>query len=88
MSKPFISIIMPVYNGHKYLKKNVHSVLEQSYNNFEFIICDDASTDNSIDIINSFKGSRINILRKETKKGLFPTLNILINDSNNEFIRL
>ena len=50
-----ISIIIPVYNTSKYLKKCLNSVIDQTYKNYNVIIVNDGSTDNSLDIINSVK---------------------------------
>src|SRR6056297_1828328 len=57
--KPLISIIMPNYNGAKFLSQSISSVLEQTYPFWELIICDDRSTDNSLEVIGSFKDERI-----------------------------
>ena len=46
-----ISVILPVYNGEKYLKEAIESILNQTYTNFEFIIIDDGSKDSSLEII-------------------------------------
>ena len=50
-SKPFITIITPNYNGEKYLLNTLNSVFNQTDKNFEFILLDGKSTDNSINII-------------------------------------
>ncbi len=47
---PLVSICIPVYNGEKYIRQTVESVLAQTYSNFELIINDDISTDNSLNI--------------------------------------
>ena len=54
-----ISVVTPVYNGEKYLKETIESVLSQSFGDFEFIIVDDGSTDRSADIVASFRDPRI-----------------------------
>lgn len=66
---------MPVYNGAKYLHESIQSILNQTYKNFELIIIDDGSTDNSIEIINSFIDKRIKVLRNSENKGLAYTRN-------------
>ena len=53
--QPGISIILPVFNGAKTLSNTLKSLINQTYNNYELIICNDGSTDNSEEIINSFK---------------------------------
>ena len=70
MSKfPLISIIMPVYNAQPFLDDAILSILNQSYSNFEFIIIDDKSTDNSLSIIKKYQknDSRIKILKGNGK---------------------
>ena len=54
---------MSIYNGKKFLSKSIKSVLNQTYTNYEFIIIDDASKDNSLELINSYalKDNRINL---------------------------
>lgn len=59
-----ISIILPVYNGEKYIKKAIESVLMQSLDDFELIIINDGSTDNTAEIINSFDDKRIILLNQ------------------------
>ena len=53
---PYVSIIIPNYNHAPYLKQRIESVLSQSYQNFEVILLDDRSTDNSWDILQAYKG--------------------------------
>lgn len=66
---------MPVYNGEKYLKEAIESILNQTFRNFEFLVIDDGSTDNSAKIIRSFNDARIRLERNETNLGLIKTLN-------------
>ena len=54
-----VSIIMPIYNAEKYIKKSIESILNQSYKNFELIIIDDGSNDNSKNIIKKYNDIRI-----------------------------
>ena len=62
---PEVSVIMSVYNGEPYLKDAIKSVLEQSFRDFEFLIVDDGSTDNSVKSIESFKDPRIKLIRQK-----------------------
>jgi glycosyltransferase involved in cell wall biosynthesis len=83
-----LTVILPVYNGSKYLNKSINSVLSQTYTNFEFIIVDDASIDNSYEICAAFKDQRIKLFRNEINLGLFSTLNSTISKTKNDYIYL
>lgn len=62
------SIIIPVYNVEKYLKKSLDSILEQIYDNYEIIIINDGSTDNSVKILNEYKlNKKIKIIHQKNK---------------------
>jgi glycosyltransferase involved in cell wall biosynthesis len=82
-----ISVILPVYNGGKYLNDAIESILSQTYENFEFIIINDGSKDNSLDIIKEYekKDSRIIIISRENK-GLIATLNEGIQMAKGKYI--
>ena len=82
---PDISVVMPVYNGEKYLKLAIESILDQSFNNFEFIIIDDGSTDKSKEIVESFKDYRIKFLDQKNS-GVAKALNTAIKESKAQFI--
>lgn len=71
MEKNLISIIVPIYNAEKFIKETIETVLNQTINNFELILVDDISTDNSSKIIKEYtkKDSRIKYVKLE-KKGL------------------
>lgn len=72
---PLISVLMPVYNGQQYLAEAIESILNQTYRNFELLLLDDGSSDNSEHIIKAFNDSRIIYIKNETNKGLIYTLN-------------
>lgn len=59
INNPKVSVVMPTHNRAKELPKSIQSVLSQSFSDFEFIIIDDASTDNTEDVVNGFKDCRI-----------------------------
>lgn len=65
----FISIIVPVYNASKFIKDTIKTVLDQTIGNFELILVDDMSTDNSVEIIKSYKDERIKLIELD-KKGM------------------
>ena len=70
-----VSVIMPVYNGAQYLQEAIDSILQQTYRDFEFIIIDDGSTDNSLEIIrmNADLDKRIVLLQNEQNSGICVT---------------
>tara|TARA_Y100000768_G_scaffold340633_1_gene284629 strand:- start:1467 stop:2474 length:1008 start_codon:yes stop_codon:yes gene_type:complete len=74
-NEPKISVLMPVYNGDQFLDKSIKSVLEQTYNNFEYIIINDGSTDDSLKIIESYEDSRIKIINFSKNMGITAALN-------------
>jgi len=59
-----VSIIIPVYNGEKYISDTIQSVIDQTYKNWELIIVDDGSTDNTAEIVKQFNDSRISYIKK------------------------
>ena len=70
-----LTVLMPVYNAEKFLAESINSILSQTYSNFEFVILDDGSTDNSLKIIKAYakEDKRIKILvnnknQKDSKK--------------------
>lgn len=72
---PKVSVLMPVYNGSKYLKEAIESILSQSFKDFEFLIINDGSTDNTENIIKSYKDQRIRYLKNPGNIGLVASLN-------------
>lgn len=72
---PQISIILPAYNAEKYLTSAIESILQQSFKDFEFIILNDGSTDNTEKIILSYTDSRIRYIKNEKNLKLIKTLN-------------
>lgn len=72
---PLVSVLMPVYNGEKYIKEAMDSILNQTYADFEFLIINDGSTDTTEQIIKSYEDSRIRYKKNETNLKLIATLN-------------
>jgi glycosyltransferase involved in cell wall biosynthesis len=86
MKTPEISVLMPVYNGEKYLAEAIRSILDQDYKDFEFLIINDGSTDNSGKIISSFKDDRIRLLENGQNIGLVNTLNKGLDAASGKYI--
>lgn len=72
---PTVTVLMPVYNGVAFLREAIDSVLNQTFNDFEFLIIDDASTDGSVALIESYTDPRIQLVRNEKNMGQVATLN-------------
>jgi len=68
---PFVSVVMPNFNGARHIEESIQSIIGQSYQNWELIICDDGSTDNSWEIIERLakNDERISIYKNETNIG-------------------
>ena len=86
MTDPHISVIMPVYNDGRFLNEAIESILSQTYSNFEFIVIDDGSTDNSLKIIKSYGDQRILILQHDSNKGIAKALNYGLEYARSRFI--
>lgn len=86
--RPLISVITPSYNSARFLEETIKSVIAQSYMNWEMIIVDDCSTDNSLDIIKVFskKDDRIHYLQLSENSGAAVARNTAIRESNGRFI--
>jgi glycosyltransferase involved in cell wall biosynthesis len=72
---PLVSILMAVYNGEKYLREAIESMLNQTYTNFEFLIINDGSTDTTEEIIMSYQDERIRHIKNEQNLKLIASLN-------------
>jgi len=88
MDKALVSVVMPVYNAEKFLSQAIESVLYQTHKNFEFIIIDDCSTDNSYQISNKYKknDSRIKLFKNAKNMGVGYTLNKAISKSKGRYL--
>jgi glycosyltransferase involved in cell wall biosynthesis len=75
MSSPKLTVLMPVYNAASYLREAMESILHQTFRDFEFLIIDDGSTDESIAIVLSYNDSRIRFIQNEINMGIAATLN-------------
>ncbi|SOB91159.1 glycosyl transferase family 2 [Ureibacillus xyleni] len=86
MTTPSISVVMPAYNRAKYIEAAIDSVLMQTYKDFELIIVDDGSTDQTVDIIQNYSDPRIRLIKHETNKGVAATRNTGYRNALGEFI--
>jgi glycosyltransferase involved in cell wall biosynthesis len=84
-SQPLVSIVVPVFNGARYLRQSLESILAQTYPHFEVIVMDDASTDDTPQILASF-GDRIRHVRQPSNRGQFDNVSDGIERARGEFI--
>ena len=85
-SSPLISVILPTYNGGSDLFLSVRSILMQTYDNFELLLIDDGSTDESLLLLGNIKDERLKIFKNSRNMGLSYSLNLGISLSKGEFI--
>ena len=87
-SIPLLTVLMPIYNAEKFLAESINSILSQTYSDFEMLILDDASTDNSLKIIKAYakEDKRITVLVNQKNRGEAKCRNRLLKNSKTEFI--
>src|SRR3546814_10097336 len=74
-NSPQVSVVMSVYNGEDYLSESIDSILRQTFEDFEFIIVDDASSDSTSRILAGYHDARLHILTNDARLGLTRSLN-------------
>ena len=83
-----VSIIIPCYNKGQYVKEAVESALNQTYKNIELVICDDHSTDKTVEVIQSYSDPRVKLFLNEKNLGMSGNWNNCLNHCTGEFIKL
>lgn len=83
---PKISVLMSVYNGEDTIEESIRSILNQTYKDFELVIIDDGSTDNTIEEINKFKDNRIRLYRLKKNYGVGYALNFGLKKTKGKYI--
>jgi glycosyltransferase involved in cell wall biosynthesis len=83
---PKVTVLMTVFNGSKYIRDTIDSVLSQTFDDFEFLIIDDCSIDNSVEIIKSYDDIRIRFIKNEKNMGQPSSLNIGLKLAKGEYI--
>lgn len=86
--KPLVSICIPSYNSSLYIRETVLSVLGQTYENIELVICDDCSSDNTVDIIKAIVDSRIKLHQNEENLGVEGNWNHSMQMSTGKYIKV
>lgn len=85
---PSISVVLPTYNGATHVRESIESVLAQDFSDFHLIVCDDGSTDDTWTILSEYAGPNCTLIRNDTNRGLFPTLNRLMNQAQSDWVHL
>ena len=87
-SRPSLSVVVPNFNHAKYLPLSLPAILQQSFKPFEVIVLDDASTDNSIEVIQKFarENPAIRLIRNEKNLGVMPNLNKGVSLATGEYV--
>lgn len=85
---PLISVCVPVFNGEKYIRENIDSVLRQTEKNFELIVVDNCSTDHTLEIVATYSDSRINLFKSTSNIGSIRNFNRCIELSRGEYFVL
>lgn len=80
-----VSVLMPVFNAEKYLRKAIDSIVLQTEKNWELILVDDGSVDNSFDIVSSYQDKRIKYFKKE-HSGVVDTLNFGLSKCSGKYV--
>lgn len=86
MNKPLVTVLMSVYNGERFLKEAIESILTQTFTDFEFLIINDGSKDNSVKIIESYDDPRIRLINNEKNLKLIASLNKGVSLSRGRYI--
>jgi glycosyltransferase involved in cell wall biosynthesis len=85
MDMPFFSVVIPLYNKEKYIRRTLESVIRQTFSDFEVIIVDDGSTDNSVKVVESFDDPRIR-LNRQANGGVSSARNLGIDVAKGRYI--
>ncbi len=85
---PLVSVCIPTYRDALFLVKSLDSIVNQTYQNLEILVGDDASPDNTADVVHSFRDSRIRYLRNQVNLGQFENVNQLVSRCRGEYIAI
>ena len=85
-SEPTVSVIIPTYNRAEFVGRAIKSVLNQTYRNFELLVVDDGSSDNTKEVVKDFKSSRLKYIRHEENEGVSSARNSGIKKSTGKYL--
>ncbi|MEO8313435.1 MAG: glycosyltransferase [Pseudomonadota bacterium] len=85
---PKVSVCIPVYNGGAYIADAIQSVLDQTYKDFQVVVCDNCSTDNTEELVRSFKDARVRYVRNDKNLGMVGNANRCIELATGEYVHI
>jgi glycosyltransferase involved in cell wall biosynthesis len=88
MTQPQITVALPVYNGEQYIAIAIKSVLAQTFSDFELLILDNCSTDNTLDIIRTFSDPRIRLIVNPKNLGMIENWNLAVSLATGKYIKI
>lgn len=86
MTSPAISVILPTYNAERYVAESIHSILAQTFGDFELLVVDDGNTDNTHAIVRAIADNRIRLIKNNANLGIPQTRNIALVAAKGEFV--
>lgn len=88
MTSPLVTVFIPLYNCEVYIRETLESIINQTYSNLEILIVDDGSTDDSIEIVKSYKDSRIRLLQNGENKGIPFARNVGLDEAKGKYLAI
>ena len=85
---PLVSVCIPAYNNADYISETIDCILNQTYKNIELVICEDHSTDKTVEVIQSYSDPRVKLFLNEKNLGMSGNWNNCLNHCTGEFIKL
>jgi hypothetical protein len=85
-AEPLVSVVIVAYNSRDYIARAIDSVIPQTFTDFEIVVQDDCSSDDTASVVNSFKDSRIRLFRNSENLGIIANSNLGINNSRGKFL--
>ncbi|HXM36611.1 MAG TPA: glycosyltransferase [Pyrinomonadaceae bacterium] len=86
-ARPLVSICIPTHNGEKWIEESIRSALSQTYQPLKILVVDDRSTDNTVELVRSFKDERVRFVVNERKRGLAGNWNACVRLAEGDFVK-
>ncbi len=86
--KPLVSVCIPAYNSARYIEETISSILNQTYSNVEVVVVDDGSSDNTCEIVEGIKDSRVRLVKNEVNLGMTANWNKCLRETKGAYIKL